>query len=403
MPGKSCRGLFAGVVLAGAGLLGGCAAPCGAPGGLCAPTTANTSAQPEAHPRAADVALPAAAAAPAAQAAVPRGPVRIGLMLPLKSEALGPPADAVRAGFMAAYERDRAGFTVNLIETGDTPQQALDAYKGAVAANDIVVGPLARSAVTLVAASPLVSKPTIALNSPDGRARLPAQMLVMGLSIEDEARQVAAWAAAEHPGTALVLSGGSPWQKRIAQSFISHYKHGKRVATLVELPATNGYLSEAAINLLKLRIEEEPPTLLFAALDADQLRQVRGMVDTAIPIYGTSSSNPGTAPGAAMVELDGLRLLDLPWVVQKDHPAVMVYPRRAGSGAGPLDLDRLYALGIDAYRVAREVALQPGASFTMDGVTGRLTIAFTPDAARFERQQPSAVYLNGAYKPAARR
>ena len=405
MPGKSCKGLLAGVVLAGAALLGGCAAPCAAPGGLCAPTTANTSARESVHPRADEAAPPAAAPAvprSAPSAAVPaKGPVRIALMLPLRSDALGPPAEAVRAGFMAAFERDRAGFAVNLIETGDTPQQALDAYAGAVQANDIVVGPLARSAVTLVASSPLVNKPTIALNSPDGRASLPAQMLVMGLSIEDEARQVAAWAAAEHPGAALVLSGGSPWQKRIAHAFISHYKQGGRSAQLVELPATNGYLSEAAIGQLKLRVEAEPPALLFAALDADQLRQVRGMVDGGLPFYGTSSSNPGLAPGAAMAELDGLRVLDLPWVLQADHPAVMVYPRRVG--AGPLDLDRLYALGIDAYRVAREVALHPaGAAFTLDGVTGRLTIAFTPGAARFERQQPSAVYQGGAYKPVAR-
>jgi outer membrane PBP1 activator LpoA protein len=402
MPGKSCKGLLAGVVLAGAALLGGCAAPCGAPGGLCAPTTPNTSAPEDVHPRAAEVAPPAVPLSAPAAALPAQGPVRIALMLPLRSEALGPPAEALRAGFMAAYERDRSGFAVHLIETGDTPQQALEAYAGAVQANDIVVGPLARSAVTLVASSPLVSKPTIALNSPEGRANVPAQMLVMGLSIEDEARQVAAWAAAEHPGAALVLSGGSPWQKRIAQAFISHYKQGGRSAQLVELPATNGYLSEAAIGQLKLRVEAEPPALLFAALDADQLRQVRGMVDADLPVYGTSSSNPGIAPGAAMAELDGLRVLDLPWVLQADHPAVMVYPRRLG--AGPLDLDRLYALGIDAYRVAREVALRPGgAAFTLDGVTGRLTIAFTPGAARFERQQPSAVYQGGAYKPVARR
>jgi uncharacterized protein len=160
MPGKSCKGLLAGVVLAGAALLGGCAAPCGAPGGLCAPTTANTSAQEPVHPRAAEVAPPAATPLALPSAAVPaKGPVRIALMLPLRSEALGPPADAVRAGFMAAYERDKAGFLVNLIETGDTPQQALDAYAGAVQANDIVVGPLARSAVTLVASSPLVTNP----------------------------------------------------------------------------------------------------------------------------------------------------------------------------------------------------------------------------------------------------
>jgi outer membrane PBP1 activator LpoA protein len=50
--------------------------------------------------------------------------------------------------------------------------------------------------VATVAASPLVSKPTIALNYPEGygqpdAAPLPPQMLAMGLSIEEEARQAA--------------------------------------------------------------------------------------------------------------------------------------------------------------------------------------------------------------------
>jgi outer membrane PBP1 activator LpoA protein len=395
---KSLKGLPAVVALA-ASLLSGCATSCDAPGRLCAPTQANTSTQ-EAHPRVAD--LPIAPAAPVAAVTPKAAPIRIALMLPLRSESLGPPAEAVRAGFMAAWERDQDGFVINLIATGETPQQALDAYAGAVQANDIVVGPLARSAVSAVAASGLATKITIALNHPDGKASVPARMLVMGLSIEDEARQVAAWAAAEHPGAAaLVLTGSSPWQKRIAAAFLAHWKQLGRSAQQVELPASNGYLSEAAIGQLKLRVDAEPPALLFAALDADQLRQVRGILGPELTFYSTSSGNPGTAPGAAMAELDGLRLLDLPWVVQTDHPAVMVYPRR--NGPGPLDLDRLYALGIDAFRVAREVARQPGASFAMDGVTGRLSIGFGPDATSFERQQPTAVYGGGAYKLVIRR
>ena len=52
---------------------------------------------------------------------------------------------------MAAHARDGAGFTVNVIETGDGAQEALDAYAQAVERNDIVVGPLARPAVSAVA------------------------------------------------------------------------------------------------------------------------------------------------------------------------------------------------------------------------------------------------------------
>src|SRR6185369_16935563 len=55
-------------------------------------------------------------------------PYRIALLLPLRSEALGRAADAVRAGFMAALERDAKGFQVNVVETGDSPQEVLSAF-----------------------------------------------------------------------------------------------------------------------------------------------------------------------------------------------------------------------------------------------------------------------------------
>lgn len=401
---KSLKGLLAAAALAA---LGGCSTPCDAPGRLCAPVESNTSAAP--LPVRLAAAAPAAAVpeanvqtmavdSPSSAAAAP-GPqakaVRIALLLPLRSEALGPPAEALRAGFMAAYERDRAGFTVNLVETGDSAQEAREAYAGAVAQNDIVVGPLARSAVSAVAAGGAVSKPTIALNHPEQGTPVPAQMLVMGLSIEDEARQVAALAAKEQPGpNALIVSGASAWQRRLAGAFSAEWARRGRRAQLVEIPASNGYLSEAAIGQLKQRVDGEMPNLLFAALDADQARQVRAVLGPGLPFYGAASINPGPGQGSAMTELDGVRLLDLPWVVQPDHPAVMVYPRWNGERRA-LDMDRLYALGIDAFRVAREIAQKPGSSFTMDGVTGQLSISLGQGAARFERSEPAAVYQGG--------
>lgn len=67
--------------------------------------------------------------------------VRIALLLPLQSGALAQPAEAVRAGFMAGYERDRNGVSVNVIPTGDSSQATLDAYARAAEQHDIVVGP----------------------------------------------------------------------------------------------------------------------------------------------------------------------------------------------------------------------------------------------------------------------
>jgi outer membrane PBP1 activator LpoA protein len=390
-------------------LLGACATPCDAPGGLCAPPKANTSAG--AYPRAAE--LPAVAPAPAPlpaasvqtmpvespnAAPAPAAPIRIGLLLPLRSEALGPPADALRAGFMAAFERERTGFVVNLIETGGEPDDALDAYMAAVKQNDIIVGPLARSAVTAIAASGVVSRPTIALNHPEGRNAVPPNMLVIGLSIEDQARQVAQWAAAEHPGaSAIIVSGTNTWQRRIAAAFAAQWKQAGGSAQLTELPASNGYLNESGIISLKQKIDTEQPGLMFAALDADQARQVRSIVGTELPAYGTSSVNPGPGQASALVDLDGMRLLDMPWEVQSEHTAVMVYPRFTGS-ARTLDLDRLYALGIDAFRITRQLALKPNTPFKLDGVTGRLSVDFSPTRSRFERIEPGAVYQGGAFK-----
>ncbi|MDB5907238.1 MAG: LppC family lipoprotein [Massilia sp.] len=412
MLNRSLKGLVAALGAAAMLALAGCGTPCDAPGRLCAPIESITSPPPA--PRARIEPPPRIGPAPPqtmrvepAQAetmpietpgSVPAGKraTRIGLMLPTHSEALGGPADAVRAGFMAAYERDGDGFTVNLIETGDSPPQTLDAYAAALEQNDIVVGPLARSAVSALAASSLVTKPTIALNHPEARtSSLPERMLVIGLSIEDEARQVADWAAAEHPGgAAVIVSGSSAWQRRIASSFSAHWKQLGHAAQTVVLADSNGDLSEAALGQLRSQVDAAQPALLFAALDAGQAAQVRGALGAGLPAYGTSSVNPG--PENVMTELDGLRLLDLPWEVQPAHQAVMVYPRW-NTGGRTLDIDRLYALGIDAFRVAREITLHPGADFQIDGVTGRLSGSFGNGPARFERVQPTAVYQAGTF------
>lgn len=405
------NGLIATAALA---MLGACSTPCGAPGRLCAPVEANTRVVPI-IPDPMTIKAPPAPPAPTVQtmpvvtpdsppaAAIPPAPnaIRIGLILPLRSQSLGPPAAALRDGFMAAYERDRNGIVINVIETDDSTDETLDAYMAAVKANDLIVGPLARSAVGAIAASGTVSKPTIALNHPEGRSAdnpIPPKMLVVGLSIEDEARQVAQWAGTDFPrSNALIVSGPNAWQRRSASAFGGRWTQLGNQSQVVELLSSAGYLHESGINQLKTRVEAEPPALIFAALDGNQLRQLRAAIGNSIPVYGTSSVNPGSEPGTAVAELDGVRLLDLPWQVQPDHAAVMIYPRPL-QNTGSVDLDRLYALGIDAFRITREIALKPIGTFKMDGVTGRLAFSFGQGPARFTRTETGAVYQGGAFK-----
>ncbi len=423
---KSVNVLLFGAVL---GILSACSTPCDGPGRLCAPITSITSvplappapqsaaplAEPEPEPSSAQTfAVENPDIIPSGETSVPapalNRPIRIGLILPLRSDTLGQAAESLRAGFMAGYERERDGFIVNVVETGDSAQNALASYALAVEQNDVVVGPLARSAVTAVAGSALVSKPTIALNHLDGSDSAgdtapPPQMLVMGLSTEDEARQVAAWASAEQPGAkALILSARQPWQRRTVAAFAAQWERMGLISQSTEMSTLNGNLVDAELAQLRARIQKEPGTLLFVALDGAQVRQLRVALGNGIPIYGTSSINPGTGHGEAGPDLDGVRLLDLPWQVQRDHPAVMTYPRPLQSEEHKTnaDMDRLYALGIDAFRVAREIALHPASAFQIDGVTGRLSVNFGQGTASFERIEQCAVYENGALVPLPR-
>jgi outer membrane PBP1 activator LpoA protein len=415
-----------------AGLASACSTPCDTPGKLCAPVTSITSPvppppqpapaaperppEPQAKVETFAIAMPgtqaespAALPQPGAQpaGAVAEGSYRIGLMLPLRSEPLRVAAESVRDGFMAAWERDRDGIAVTVIETGDVAQDVLAAYSGALEQQDMIVGPLARSAVTAVAASPLVQKPTIALNHPEGRGgvTLPPQMMVIGLSIEDEARQAADWAAREQPGAiAYILSNPAQYQRRSASAFAAQWQRLGRSAKIAELNVLNGYLSDAELVQLRARLQSEPSALVYAALDADQARQLRVVLQAPplgeIPVYGISSLNPGQAKQLPGPELDGVRLLDLPWQIQRDHPAVMIYPQPVGKDA---DMERLYALGIDAFRVAHEIARKAqrkqSADFSLDGVTGQLKVRFGDGPATFERRALPAVYKNGVPQP----
>jgi outer membrane PBP1 activator LpoA protein len=350
-----------------------------------------------------------AAAATEAATGKRAGKIRIGVMLPMRSSALGAAANAVYSGIQAGQEREPDGVLINVIETDGTAQDAVSGYAKAVAQNDIIIGPLSRTELSAITLGEKILKPTIALApadvANDADSTLSPKILAIGLSIEQEARQLAIGVSSyKTSNKAFVISTSTAWQRRAANAFAAQWRKLGLEAELIDLQINDGYVSANSLVQLKKRLHTENPGLMFVALDAGQTAQLRLGVGTEVAVYGTSQLNH-RPPGQGQMferrsELDGTRLLDIPWQLQPDDPAVMTYPRLVvgvDEQYSP-DLSRLYALGIDAYRVAREVASN-NHDFDLDGVTGKLAVNFGDGPAKFERTEQPAIYRDGLVVP----
>lgn len=323
------------------------------------------------------VPLPEAPAAPDAPVArsnksqpqvAPDAVPHIALLLPLTSKSFGKHAEAVRNGFLtAARAQGSTALPVRSYAVDDDPEETVDVYIKALSAGArIVVGPLTRSGVTAVMGSAAVLVPTLALNVPEGTSALPPEIYMLSLQIEAEARQVAQLAWQDGFRKAVTVNGDTPFLKRIHQAFLDEYTRlgGAHVAAYAFTSDPEG------LARIKKDVENGSADMAFFALDFTRARLARPYFG-ALPVYATSQVHPGNAGLLAGYDLAGVRFLDMPWLLQPDHPAVMVYPRPQTGGA--VELDRFYALGIDAYRVALALLAgntEPG----LDGVTGRLTL-----------------------------
>jgi outer membrane PBP1 activator LpoA protein len=336
-----------------------------------APAPPPPTAMPPAAPGAelpTPTAPPAAAQPPVASVGPESyGVPHIALILPLKSPTFGRPAEAVRSGFLAAAKvQGSEPLPLRVYAVGDDPAQTVASYATALAGGArLVVGPLTRNGVTAIAGNP-VPVPTLALNVPDAGATVPQNLYMLSLHAESEAQQVAQLAFRDGWRKVLVVGADNALMRRIQQAFTDEFARlgGVVVAEYAFTSDPEGLarIKEAA----GLGVADSA----FLALDFPQARLARPYLDP-LAIYATSHVNPGSTGPLAGYDLAGVRFLDMPWLLQPEHPAVMIYPRPPLQDAA--DQERFYALGIDAFRVG--VSLLAGVpEATLDGVTGRINL-----------------------------
>ncbi|HEX7466325.1 MAG TPA: penicillin-binding protein activator [Usitatibacter sp.] len=299
------------------------------------------------------------------------GPARphIALILPTTSPALGRLADAVRQGFTAAAEaggKDATPVDVTGIENEGAA--LLDACRASQAAGALlVVAAMTRDAASLLVKSDCPRQPVLALNDPQADANdIPANLYSVSLSLDNEAKQVALLAVAEGWRSAIVITSGTPLAKRVQEAFEREWS---RAAGQVAGRLTFAGTAEDA-PLVRERMANVRADMVFMALDPPEARNVRPYISGMLPLYGTSMSINPRAEAIVNLDLQGMRYVEMPWFVQPDHPAVMVYPVPRGMS---IEEERLYAFGIDAYRIAQQL-LHGDKRAALDGVTGRLTL-----------------------------
>jgi uncharacterized protein len=321
------------------------------------------SAGSKAPAPAADSTAPPAPAADGAPSPPPsRDRVPLALVLPLESPLYGRAAEAVKAGFAAAAANSRTRFDVIAHGDGDVVVAFAKAQEGGAR---IVVGPLVRDDLKAIAAAGGDLPWTIALNQLDEANALPAHIYTLALAVESEGVQLARSAQADGARSVVIIGSDNPLQKRFAGAFA-----GEWILLGGAAPVT--FRFDRAPDMLALlrrefaRVAPDAVLLALSAQDAALAKPYLGHVLT----YTTSQVNDRQARDS-LHDLDDVRFVELPWLAD---PSAAAFARVARPDYGNATLDRLYALGVDAFRVAQ--AFVDGAPTTLefDGATGHLAL-----------------------------
>lgn len=328
---------------------------------------------------------------------------KVALLLPLSGR-LAPAGEAIRDGFLASYY---AGMGL-----GD-PQPELmvldrlrfpstgAAYRAAVDLGAaLVVGPLTRSAVVELGAEAQRPVPVLALNRSDGPIPQADTALVQfSLAPEDEAQHLATLAFGRGARSALLLRPAGAWGDKMERALRDRWRElGGTIADSATYGGAEDYAKSmtAALGLtasekrsrdlrsrlglsseleLTPRRREDIDAVFMLSRSPTEARALKPLLSYYyagdLPVYATSSIHRGGVDPANQ-DLDGVQLVDLPWLLGS-NPGLRLTIASGDTGSDVYT--RLNALGADAHRLQRLFRqLQAGPDALVRGDTGLLTL-----------------------------
>lgn len=326
---------------------------------------------------------------------------KIALLLPLHGAYSGP-GIAIRNGFLAAYyaelQQSNQPITVKVYDTSKG-KDIRKLYAEAVAEGaQIIIGPLKKTNVKLLAGRGRISVPTIALNFTQADFRPPALLFEFGISPLNEAVQVATKASQQNLSKALIIAPKAPWGQNIADAFSNRFQQsgGKIIDSLyfqpnqklryairellqVDQSQARGKSLEKSLgeNLTFVPQRRKDIDMIFLVAPANMARQIipllRFYYAGNLPVYATAMIYKGTPNRGYYNDMNGVKFTDIPWIYQNNHTSPIqtnianYWPKSYHNNA------RLYALGLDAFMLSQNLKRLPSSPNNgMPGRTGQL-------------------------------
>lgn len=329
--------------------------------------------------------------------AADRRPEKVAVILPLTGPLSGP-AEAIRDGILTGYYSALGkGHPVpSMLFMDSGSSDVINLYNRAIAEGaEFVIGPLDKEQVDTLTRVDKLPVTTLALNYVD-TADPPANLYQFGLAPEDEARQVARHIHEEGARLAGLLYPDTDWGQRVADAFASAFSSAGGLITTRE--RYNQFETQAVAELLNIdrshararelnwltdmHLQFEPRRrqdldAIFIVASAVQARQLKPSLNfhyaSDVPVFSTSHVYEGVPQPGRDQDLKGIRFVDVPWLLDENSSLHKLADQTWPEGHGRLE--RLFALGVDAYRLqARLLMLRSVPESQLPGVTGRLRV-----------------------------
>ncbi len=351
----------------------------------------------------------------------PYQPERIAVLLPLSGQ-FSQHAQAVQYGILAAASQQNSA-ELSFIDSQQTAEALAQQISQAKA--DFVIGPLLKEQVDSISQADNWPWPTLFLNSKDSATAAKAERYYFALSMEDEASQMAQLFQQKNYRRPVLISAANNINLRMQQHFISqwrqfghdtpeHYQFNTKadlenlINKLLETDRSRERVKQIG-SLISGKVEADPHSRLdidaiYLMADPTQTRLFKPFVDVSVSptapklaVYASSRSHSTRVDSTDVRDLNGLTFTEMPWLLGEQNSVQLRQQYQQIFGEQDETLQRLFAMGFDAYKLLGSLRQQQQLPATVfPGLTGQLRLS---SDGSLVRQLSWATYRNNRLRP----
>jgi len=316
-------------------------------------------------------------------------------------------ATAIKQGILAAHFNARSRSQLHFYDVITDQQSGVSnvwqRYQQAITDEaSLVIGPLDKKSVQMLADANELSIPVLALNRLAEHEQKD-NLFQFGLAPEDDAIAAANYATQQNFQRAVVISPTGNWGNRIASAFnqqwlanggilLNHKKYDAKqhdfsesIKPLLGL-STSSQRYHALKQTLASKLEFEPRRrqdidLIFVVAKPLKARQILPQLkfhrSGSLAVIATSQAYGGKENSQQDIDLNGLLINDIPWMFPETAVQDPIYASLQANPPEHFNRSiRLHALGADAYQLIPQLnSLSRSSDLHFQGATGELSIS----------------------------